>query len=166
MPVYFIQAGESGPVKIGKAGDPIARLKALQTGSAARLNLLAVIDADEHALHDRFADHRVAGEWFALVPEIAAMIETCRYTPPKRHVHPASDLIDRWGGTTKTAERFNVLPSAVSNWRRTGFPPRLHYRIATEAKAEGILLADEMFITPPFVDAGDGGDDETERGAA
>ena len=62
----------------------------------------------------------------------------------------ASDLIDRWGGTSKVAERFNVLPSAVSNWRRTGFPPRLHYRIANEAKAESIVLADELFTYVPL----------------
>lgn len=71
-------------------------------------------------------------------------------------VRTASQLIDLWGGTTKVSERFGVLPSAVSNWRKSGFPPRLHYRIAKDAEAAKIVLAPELFEAPFATDPGDG----------
>jgi len=63
-------------------------------------------------------------------------------------VQTAADLIDRFGGTTKTSEIFGVLPSAVSNWRKTGFPARLHYRASKEANARGIPCAEAIFALP------------------
>lgn len=65
--VYFIQAGEDGPVKIGVAAEPFKRLAELQTGNPARLRVVAIIEGDtgiEKALHERFAEHRLEGEWF------------------------------------------------------------------------------------------------------
>jgi len=59
----------------------------------------------------------------------------------------ASELIDLFGGTKKTAARFNVLPSAVSNWRAKGFPDSMHYRIFKEAEAEKIKLPADFFET-------------------
>lgn len=42
----------------------------------------------------------------------------------------AEDIIKSFGGNTKMAERFSVLPSAVSNWKADGrFPSRLHMPI-------------------------------------
>ena len=52
----------------------------------------------------------------------------------------ANTLIDRLGGTSATAAIFDVLPSAVSNWRKTGIPKRVHSRALVEAKARGIRL--------------------------
>ena len=60
-------------------------------------------------------------------------------------VQTADGLIDRFGGTTKTSVIFGVLPSAVSNWRKTGFPARLHYRASKEADARGIPYAETVF---------------------
>lgn len=65
--VYFVQAGENGPVKIGLAEDPDRRVAELQTGCFAELRLLGTIAGDrgtERALHERFADYRIRGEWF------------------------------------------------------------------------------------------------------
>lgn len=36
--------------------------------------------------------------------------------------HADSELIDKLGGTTKAAEFFEVKPSSISEWRRTGLP--------------------------------------------
>lgn len=75
--VYFIRRGTSRVVKIGVAKDPWKRLRQLQTGSADRLKIVAVMPgtpADERALHRRFADLRLGGEWFRMSPEITAMI--------------------------------------------------------------------------------------------
>lgn len=72
--VYLI--GDSrGSVKIGLARDPAKRLSALQGAHASQLDLIAVITGGrnrERELHERFADARLRGEWFADTPEIRA----------------------------------------------------------------------------------------------
>lgn len=65
--VYFIQAGERGPIKIGWAEVVSTRMAQLQCGSPMKLTLLVAIPggaARERDLHRRFADIRVRGEWF------------------------------------------------------------------------------------------------------
>lgn len=65
--VYFIQVGDQGPVKIGRATDPERRIAALQTGSPEDLHLRDVIPGAaplEAAMHQRFAPARIRGEWF------------------------------------------------------------------------------------------------------
>ena len=57
----------------------------------------------------------------------------------------ASAVIDALGGTTKAAKLFGVLPSAVSNWRLSGFPARLHYRVAKEVEGRGLEISDSIF---------------------
>lgn len=68
--VYFIQSG-AGPIKIGfTVGDPIDRMKTLQTGSPKTLRLLAAIKATpqmERFLHKALRRHRLRGEWFRAV---------------------------------------------------------------------------------------------------
>ncbi len=75
--VYFI-ASESGPIKIGIAGNPCDRLKGLQTSHHERLAILVVCDGgadQERAYHRQFAAHRLHGEWFERHPDILAEIE-------------------------------------------------------------------------------------------
>lgn len=65
--VYFVQAGDHGPVKIGKAKDPEKRIATLQTGSHVELKLRDVVPGDstvETMMHHRFAAARIRGEWF------------------------------------------------------------------------------------------------------
>lgn len=76
--VYFIQRGEGGPIKIGAASNPAARLSTLQTGSPEPLRLLAATPGsldDEAALHERFASARLSGEWFEPTADLIALIE-------------------------------------------------------------------------------------------
>lgn len=66
--VYFISEIGTSAVKIGSAGDPIARLGALQTGNPRRLQLRAVIvswPGAEPYLHAVWSRSRLVGEWFA-----------------------------------------------------------------------------------------------------
>lgn len=80
--VCFIQAGESGPIKIGFADNPIARMASLQTGHYQELRLLwatgGKTEGYEQHLHSRYALDRIRGEWFrpspALLGNIAARI--------------------------------------------------------------------------------------------
>jgi Meiotically up-regulated gene 113 len=65
--IYFIQHGNSGPVKIGLSNTPTRRASELQTGNPRELILRHVIPGDrgvESGLHERFRPARIRGEWF------------------------------------------------------------------------------------------------------
>jgi hypothetical protein len=71
--VYFIQDGDDGPVKIGQAFHPQARLGDLQCGNPRPLNLRAVVLAAEDTealLHRSWMHALIRGEWFAEDEEI------------------------------------------------------------------------------------------------
>lgn len=89
MPVYFIRAGEHGPVKIGVAADPARRMVNLQTSNSSPLQIIRLLDghrADERRIHDLFADRRLAGEWFAFDPSMleADLVIPDIPLPPRR----------------------------------------------------------------------------------
>lgn len=71
--IYFMQAGDEGPIKIGKAKDVKKRLAGVQTGNPFKINLLLEINAGdawmdgfiEDLLHKKWRDFRLEGEWFA-----------------------------------------------------------------------------------------------------
>lgn len=74
--VYFI-GGEVGAIKIGYSTYPLNRLAAMHMGSPIPLRILALVrgsKAMERSYHQRFAAHRLHGEWFERCPEIEAEI--------------------------------------------------------------------------------------------
>jgi hypothetical protein len=81
--VYFVLAGDR--IKIGKAARVGQRLRELQTGSPQKLVLVAVAPgglAEEAELHERFAAHRIQGEWFYLCPAVAEYAAKLRAGAP------------------------------------------------------------------------------------
>jgi hypothetical protein len=78
--IYAIQAGDEGPVKIGRTKQtPAARLRVLQQGNPQKLRGVAAWRAlpdEERVLHADFATARLQGEWFAPAPEL---LERVRY---------------------------------------------------------------------------------------
>jgi hypothetical protein len=77
--IYFIQAGNNGPIKIGIAKNPSKRLSQLQVGATEELRLLGVMNGTEqheNDIHHQFAVHRVRGEWFSPTPELLTYIAT------------------------------------------------------------------------------------------
>jgi hypothetical protein len=74
--VYFIQAGDGGPTKIGYTSrDPQKRFAAILSSSPVPLRLIGA--AWSHAaavreveLHAKFAKHRTSGEWFQLTDDM------------------------------------------------------------------------------------------------
>lgn len=68
---YLIKDTATGLIKIGKAINVNNRLQSLQCGSASKLNVVHVFDADiERVLHLEFNESRKHGEWFDIQPEI------------------------------------------------------------------------------------------------
>lgn len=78
--VYFIQAVNGGPIKIGIAVDVESRLETFQCGSPVPLRIVGVIRgagiSTEQRLHRRFAAHRLHGEWFEPAAALLDFIAT------------------------------------------------------------------------------------------
>src|SRR6266540_2799107 len=69
--IYFIQSQATRLIKIGRSGNPAARIKSLQTGSPENLVLVGMIrvrrsqaELEEIGLHRRFVRLRHHNEWF------------------------------------------------------------------------------------------------------
>lgn len=74
--------------KIGKAINPQERLKGFQTGNPY-IELIKTIQGNhERALHQKFKDKRVTGEWFKLTQEDIDSIET----PTTEQVNKIKDV--------------------------------------------------------------------------
>ena len=83
MYVYFLRSqGTPRRLKIGKAKNPIDRMKTLQTGCPYPITLAGAIrckdDAHalrvERAMHAYFADNRKQGEWFRCTDYILSQV--------------------------------------------------------------------------------------------
>lgn len=85
--VYFIEAVGAGLVKIGFTdGDPLDRLKQLQTGCPHMLRLRATVAGGldtEKEYHTKFIHHRASGEWFKLAMEIEVFIGLANWVLPE-----------------------------------------------------------------------------------
>jgi hypothetical protein len=82
MFLYFIQAGDGGPIKIGFSSRPGERLAELQIGNAAELRMLGAFDVSNQGIeameagwHYVFWAARVRGEWFKPIPKLLRAIE-------------------------------------------------------------------------------------------
>lgn len=77
--VYFIQAGDDGPVKIGITRDPKKRLSYLQVGNHLPLRLIGLwpaADSEEEAfLHSYLEGERIRGEWYKPTTAVLDMAE-------------------------------------------------------------------------------------------
>jgi len=65
--IYFVQAGEDGPIKIGYSVDIKRRISELATASPYPLRLLGYMRGDgvrESEIQNSFARYRIHGEWF------------------------------------------------------------------------------------------------------
>lgn len=65
--IYFVQAGENGPVKIGYTHMPEKRLRCMQANHYETLRLIRVTPGNrygERRLHLRFSHLWIRGEWF------------------------------------------------------------------------------------------------------
>lgn len=131
MPVYFIRAGEDGPVKIGKSVDAESRLRALQTSHYETLILMRVVKGDclvESWYHKKYEDKRIRGEWFSFdesmlhseyVPQTdEPLINADSTTDQMKFCVGTSRLFVRSSGYSqkKMAEHFDVSEGTLSKW--------------------------------------------------
>lgn len=94
MPVYFIQVGADGPIKIGYSLRPEERVKAIQADMPWPIHLIGCVPgnpATERIIHVFFAAHRIRGEWFHPHPDVLAMsrnlLAALELPQPKRARH-------------------------------------------------------------------------------
>lgn len=146
MPVYFAQAGENGPIKIGFATNVVRRMWELQVNSPDRIQALGTIEGDqtaERALHRRFSEDRISGEWFRPSSALLSLVETASpvelpakarkpFDRPSGRAWRINEIIDCAGGLTRLADIAGVDHSTVCGWRRRDRVPTLRARPISE----------------------------------
>lgn len=83
--VYFIQAGDDGPVKIGYSLNVAKRVVSLQSGNPIPLKVLAVTPGGpdiEGLFHALFSHDRLNGEWFRWSDLLATWVDFLVYDLP------------------------------------------------------------------------------------
>lgn len=78
--IYFLQAGDDGPIKIGYTMS-VDHIKSWQEGSPVPLKLLATLEGSlevEAYLHSKFLRFRQQGKWFKGSQEILNFIQDSR----------------------------------------------------------------------------------------
>lgn len=140
MAVYFVQAGEGGPIKIGVAVDISARIAALQTAHWAPLRVLAEMpggEDQETELHGRFANLSIRGEWFHPGADLMALIRSVASGETYRQLDAepaasadiadlgarAAEAVAAAGSGVRLARHCGVSKSAVQFWLKKGIPP-------------------------------------------
>lgn len=79
--IYAIRCGSDGPIKLGRATNPISRMAELQTAHHRPLNLLAAVKWEDNVepwLHKFLEDDRLNGEWFNPTEQVLWVVERMR----------------------------------------------------------------------------------------
>lgn len=118
MSVYFMTCREANAVKIGHSIDPEGRLPEIQLGCPLPLILEAVLPGgfeDECAMHRRFSDDRIHGEWFKITAHTElvmksgavphTMAKSRRAKRPKKCI---TKIASRQNGNWITQERYEA----------------------------------------------------------
>ncbi len=77
MTVYFIEAKETGYIKIGYSADVGERMRSLKYTTKLTLTLLRTVEGDrrvERWFHARFIERSVTGEWFERDEEMFTVV--------------------------------------------------------------------------------------------
>lgn len=138
MAVYFVQAGEGGPVKIGYARNVEHRMNYLQLGNHERLSLLRVVSGDQRAecwLHRQFSLLRLEREWFKFAPEMLVIAVPLM---PERTGNAHGQIIDLWPSISAFADDIGQKADTVRRWRLRDEIPLKHWNdTAKAAKLRG-----------------------------
>lgn len=128
MPVYMIQVGYVGPVKIGHTNDPQKRLTELQVAHYERLRILRLFEGgavEEAMLHLRFADLHMRGEWHGFSRAMLGDLGFADFVATKAESRLTLDeILLILGGDGAVAAHLGCGQPAISNWKARGVPPR------------------------------------------
>jgi hypothetical protein len=145
--IYFIRAGECGPVKIGKADDVAARLAELQCGNHAELTLLRQVEGGRQTeiwFHRTFAAHRLRGEWFTFHPDMLT-VEAPDEAATSQSARPLGEYLKRKGITQGAfAAQVGAHPITVAKWCTGVMLPRAGQLAAIERITEGEVTASAL----------------------
>lgn len=171
--IYFIQQAKNLLIKIGytSSDEPTGRLKSGQTWNPDGLEVLLTMPGtqdEEKALHRRFAEANVAGEWFKPTPELLryAISQSTRLRPPPAAVAPPMVRPAPWPLRIYLAGKISR-----KDWRRSIVGDHLQVAVETcpcssgESEllpvswpvAERAIFGTHHFVGPYFVDCRHGG---------
>ena len=136
--IYFIRAGENGPVKIGVSADPQRRLRYFQIGNHEPLNLIRTAEGgwrQERWLHRRFSALHLRGEWHHFDPEMLTVeISELSTVYAERSVMFVDHVIEKFGGLHQMARALgHKWPTTVQGWRDRGTIPARHILSVVDA---------------------------------
>jgi hypothetical protein len=117
--VYFIRAGEDGPVKIGTAYSIEKRIRALQNAHYEPLTLVRQLEGDRHLemrIHARFKHLRIRLEWFQFDPAMLSEDFSAL------HVPLIDQLIQRYGSQIAMSIATGFTQATISGWRQGNKP--------------------------------------------
>jgi hypothetical protein len=124
--IYFIQAVDGGPIKIGYSIDPQKCLKQIQRKSPVPLQILRMIEGDieyKEAIHHLFNKSRVRGEWFDPSEELLAFIEKPLKLEP---INSEGSRVYR----TSEGQRLSDILEVVQSLDETGQQAVLKYALS------------------------------------
>ena len=105
--IYFVRAGEHGPIKIGYASDVAGRIATMQSGNHETLILIREIEGDtrtERALHRRFSAYHIAREWFHFCPGMLTVNVSELDRNARLNLHHAC-VVDGLGGAIALSKK-------------------------------------------------------------
>ena len=158
--IYFIQAGEGGPIKVGFTSmKPERRISHIQTGCPWPIKVIGLIEgdaADEKRIHKQLAPYKTKGEWFSPVAEVLRAVEMA-LTSGKRFEIALKSKMNSLRHIRKTvfgvtqadlASIARVSQGTVSKWERENLKPNLEEleRIRSEAVKRGLEWNDSWFF--------------------
>jgi len=97
MYIYVLRkkANSNAPIKIGKAKDPVKRLKGLQTGNPEKLRIIHLVKCRsemhsrsiEQELHSRLKKYKMTGEWYksGALGKFREILDSMNYFDRKRY---------------------------------------------------------------------------------
>ena len=76
--IYFVQAGDDGPIKIGTSNNPESRIDSLQTANPNKLKILHIGPGKrtrEKAIQRHFHHLSISGEWYCPEEDLLNFID-------------------------------------------------------------------------------------------
>lgn len=123
MPVYFIQAGKDGPIKIGSCTHAPSRRSNIQSHNPEPIRIAGLVQGGfilEMRLHSHFRKLHIRGEWFRCEDELKELVQRFNRAPHDREAWPRHRIKFRKGGAPflEKVTRYREFTAADKKWYR------------------------------------------------